>query len=92
MTTLNESDAYFAHLFSVSKKHNHRNDPSNKRGRKYNPCGEGDDAEAEMFLHRKHNYVALKKQEEDVDAEADDFIDHEHQKFKLSKWMSTSIG
>ncbi|GFZ00047.1 hypothetical protein Acr_13g0014460 [Actinidia rufa] len=26
--------------------------------------------------------------EEDVDAEADDFIKHEHKKFQLSKWMS----
>lgn len=91
MSTLNESDAYFAHLFSVSKKHNHRNDPSNERGRKYNPYGENGDAEAEMFLRRKHNYVAPKKQDEDVDAEADDFIDYEHRKFELNKWMSTSI-
>ena len=30
--------------------------------------------------------------EEDVDAEADAFIKHEHKKFQLSKWMSENGG
>ncbi|KAM7487252.1 hypothetical protein LguiB_024736 [Lonicera macranthoides] len=29
----------------------------------------------------------LKIYEEDVDAEAEDFIKHEHKKFELGKWM-----
>lgn len=96
MNTLNETDSYFAHLFSLPKKH--KDEPSNDTSKErswYNTNGgksDNIDADAEKFIQRLHKNGSRMKQEEDVDAEAEDFIEHEHLRFQLSKWMSMSIG
>lgn len=76
MNTLNESDPYFAHLFSMPKKHRNEID------------AEAD----KFIQRKHKNGAQKKQEEEDVDDEAEDFIDHEHLKFKFGSLMSMNIA
>lgn len=84
MNNLNESDSYFAHLFSMPKKKHKDEPPKDQSG--YIKYADNIDSDAEKFIQRNHKNGAQKKQkEEDVDAEAEEFIHHEHLKFEHSK-------
>ncbi|GMH01561.1 hypothetical protein Nepgr_003400 [Nepenthes gracilis] len=89
---LDENKIYFSSLFSPPRKQNSNHKPPSSHQKHRHGYNDQPAAWTQQQGQAKDNGAGKNVWEEDVNAEAEEFIEENHRNFKLMKRMSRSFG